>query len=184
MKDTPEGWKAAEMAASQIELDILSGNFDPTLAKYKSNSKVKSVVDSTPRVPTIQELWKDYVKYRSKVVKKSTLRKQFQPITNYLGKLPYKHVEDHIKIQDRVWNDKTPQGAKRLFTQLSAMCKWAVSRGLISENPFEGKASEIKLSKSTDSDEMDVNSFTVEERGKSIAAFSSSCYYKSLHPMH
>lgn len=35
LSDSPEGRKLAEMKAQEIELDILSGNFDQTLAKYK-----------------------------------------------------------------------------------------------------------------------------------------------------
>ena len=36
--DTVANRKLAEMKAKQIELDMLSGNFDPTLAKYKPES--------------------------------------------------------------------------------------------------------------------------------------------------
>jgi len=35
LPDSPEGRKLPEMKAREIELDILSGNFDQTLAKYK-----------------------------------------------------------------------------------------------------------------------------------------------------
>ncbi|BAY20270.1 phage integrase family protein [Calothrix sp. NIES-2100] len=38
LPDTIVNRKAAEAKARQIELDILSGNFDPTLAKYKHHT--------------------------------------------------------------------------------------------------------------------------------------------------
>ena len=183
LKDTPEGWSAARRVASQIELDLISGNLDPTLEKYKANSKVKAILEANKKTPTIQELWSKYLKYRSKVVKESTVYKQFNPITNYLGKLPFKHVEDYIKIQNQIWEDKTPKGAKRLLTQLSACCNWAVKQELIPDNPFQSMASEIKLSKADSSDDMEVNPFTPEERDRIISAFYSSAYYKHYAPL-
>jgi integrase len=182
LKDSPQGWKAAEKVANQIELDILSDNFDPTLQKYKSNSKLRVVIESTKKAPTIQELWKVYVEFRSKTVKESTLYKQYSSITNYLATLPHKSLEDHIKIRNQIWKDKTPNGAKRLLTQLSAMCNWAVNSQLISENPFDGMAQDIKLSKSDNSDEMKVDPFTAQERDRIIAAFASSNYYSHYTP--
>jgi hypothetical protein len=44
---TPANRKLAEMKARQIELDILSGNFDPTLAKYKPESLLSTVTPTT-----------------------------------------------------------------------------------------------------------------------------------------
>ncbi|MBD2198084.1 MULTISPECIES: Arm DNA-binding domain-containing protein [Calothrix] len=42
LPDTIVNRKAAEAKARQIELDILSGNFDPTLAKYKPPANTKT----------------------------------------------------------------------------------------------------------------------------------------------
>ncbi len=36
LPDTPTGQMVAQQRANQIQLDILSGNFDATLAKYKT----------------------------------------------------------------------------------------------------------------------------------------------------
>jgi hypothetical protein len=41
--DTPANRKLAEMKARQIELDILCGNFDTTLAKYKPELLLSTV---------------------------------------------------------------------------------------------------------------------------------------------
>jgi len=183
LKDTPEGWKAAQGIANQIEMDILSDNFDPTLGKYKSNTRLKAVVEPTQKAPTIQELWKEYVEFRSKTVRESTLYKQYSPITNYLKSLPYKRLEEHIKVRNQIWKDKTPNGAKRLLIQLSAMCNWAVNSQMISENPFEGMAQDIKVSKSQDSDEMKIDPFTAQERDRIITAFASSSYYSHYTPL-
>lgn len=44
--DSVANRKVAEMKARQIELDILSGNFDPTLAKYKPEALLHKVTPS------------------------------------------------------------------------------------------------------------------------------------------
>ncbi|MFM7428055.1 MAG: Arm DNA-binding domain-containing protein [Elainella sp.] len=65
--DTPANRKLAEMKARQIELDILSGNFDSTLAKYKPQSALDAVAPITPVVtpkPTLEELWKSYTDFK------------------------------------------------------------------------------------------------------------------------
>ena len=48
--DTHQNRKLAELKARQIDLDILSGNFDSTLAKYKPQSVLSTI---TPTVTPI-----------------------------------------------------------------------------------------------------------------------------------
>ncbi len=52
--DTVANRKLAEMKARQIELDILSGNFDPTLAKYKPESLQAKVTPSITPAATVR----------------------------------------------------------------------------------------------------------------------------------
>jgi hypothetical protein len=42
-KNTPENWKTAQSKAWEIEQDISTGNFDPTLAKYKPRTHLTLV---------------------------------------------------------------------------------------------------------------------------------------------
>jgi integrase len=66
LPDTKINRKAAEAKKNQIELDIASGNFDPTLLKYKPQSVLStSEPDITPKVtPKITELWEGYINYK------------------------------------------------------------------------------------------------------------------------
>ncbi|MGV0102135.1 Arm DNA-binding domain-containing protein [Nostoc sp. DSM 114160] len=71
LADTVENRVAAEIQARRIELDILAGYFDPTLAKYKT--------DHTPtpkkqKVYSLLELWEKYTQFKSGQVQESTLR--------------------------------------------------------------------------------------------------------------
>jgi hypothetical protein len=60
--------------ARQIELDIASGNFDPTLAKYKPQSFLSTVApDITPKAtPKVAELWEAYTQYKASSLKETT----------------------------------------------------------------------------------------------------------------
>jgi integrase len=64
--DTVTNRKVAQMKARQIELDILSGNFDPTLAKYKPESLLAKVTPSiTPiAAASLVDLWDSYVEFK------------------------------------------------------------------------------------------------------------------------
>lgn len=61
--DSLEGRKLAEMKAKEIGLDMISGNFDQTLANYKPQSSLKvASPDMTPKAtPKLSELWQLYV---------------------------------------------------------------------------------------------------------------------------
>lgn len=58
--------KAAEMKARAIEMDISSGNFDPTLFKYKPESAQKKLN------LTVVELWAKFTAHKSKEIAPST----------------------------------------------------------------------------------------------------------------
>jgi hypothetical protein len=54
--------------AWEIEQDINSGNFDPTLAKYKPRTHLTLVkpVEKPPQNLTLDELWELYTDYKSR----------------------------------------------------------------------------------------------------------------------
>jgi hypothetical protein len=67
--DTHANRKLAEMKARQIELDILSGNFDPTLDKYKPQSVLSTITPVTPIAkvkPELDELWEKYIEFKTR----------------------------------------------------------------------------------------------------------------------
>ena len=59
LADSPENHASAELTARQIELDIITGNFDPTLARYKPKTHLTLVkpVESPQKALTLTELW-------------------------------------------------------------------------------------------------------------------------------
>jgi integrase len=88
-----------------------------------------------------------------------------------------KSVNDAIAIRDWLIANKTPNTCKRILTQISACCDWAVKSNLIEKNPFEDMAGDIKIPKG-EKEETDINAFTQEERDRIIKAFKQNRYYK------
>jgi integrase len=59
--DTPNNRKLAESRARQIELDILSNNFDTSLAKYKPQSALSpsdALTNNPPSAPKVSHISK------------------------------------------------------------------------------------------------------------------------------
>jgi len=174
--DTKEGRKAAEARARQIELDITSDNFDPSLAKYKPQSALTTIAPiSTPSL-NLLELWDRYSEFKATQVEATTLKLNFDRVKSHISKLPTKTLENAITIRDYLLANNSTYTAKRVLIQLCACCKWGVKSRLIFDNPFEGMAAEIKQSKS-ESVEGDIDPFTREERNVIIQAFSDHPTY-------
>ncbi|WP_148129297.1 tyrosine-type recombinase/integrase, partial [Dulcicalothrix desertica] len=91
--------------------------------------------------------------------------------------LPTKTLDGAVKIRDWLVANKSSSTAKRILTQLSACCDWAVKSQLIKLNPFEGMSTDIKIPKGK-KDDGDINPFSQEERDQIIAAFQSNQNYK------
>ncbi|NJM22230.1 MAG: DUF3596 domain-containing protein [Richelia sp. RM2_1_2] len=187
--DTVANRKLAEMKARQIELDILSENFDQTLGKYKPESLIAKVKAPTPReqptevAASLIELWESYIDFKRSSLSPSTLAKDVKRVRICINvHLPFKTLDKAVAIRDWLIANKTPNSCKRILTQISACCDWAVKSGLIEENPFEDMATDIKIPKGSKED-ADINAFTQEERDRIIQAFKDSSYYKYYAPL-
>lgn len=170
LPDSTLNRKAAEAKKNQIELDIASGNFDPTLAKYKPQPVVKDASsDITPKItPTITELWGSYTEYKSSSLKETTkgYHRNFTKLFKLLGDVP---LLEALQVKAGLEKVTTVHQTKRALMQLNAACKWAVKYGLIDSNPYDGMANEMP--KYRYQLEPKPNSFSEAEREKIIEAF-------------
>lgn len=177
LPETRENRKLAEMKVREIELDIISGHFDQTLSRYKPHSAMSVVApDITPTAtPTLTELWTKYTEAKQAGKSPATIR-MYGWVANHIERCPYKLPTEAQAIYDWINTNVPANSAKRVMMHLSACCKWAKKSDLLSSDPFEGMAAEIKIKKSgTEEDE--VNPFTREERDRIIAAFRTNRYY-------
>ncbi|MEG4958735.1 MULTISPECIES: hypothetical protein [unclassified Microcoleus] len=67
LPETPPSRKAAEIKARTIELDMGSGNFDPSLAKYKAPKQAESIC--------VVELFDQFMEYKRRKVEEGTFAK-------------------------------------------------------------------------------------------------------------
>jgi integrase len=187
--DTKANRKLAEMKAKQIELDILCNNFDITLARYKPQSQqdifissVKSEIEATEQTSSegyasLVDLWDSYTEYKRSSLSPSTLAKDYKKIYRLINvHLPVKTLDKAVAIRDWLIANRSPLSAKKILTQFSACCNWAVKSQLIEDNPFADMASDIKV-RHGDSEETDINPFSVEERDRILEAFKENRYY-------
>jgi integrase len=185
--DTKANRKLAVLKARQIELDILCNNFDTTLGKYKPQSE--QIIFTPSLTPVVQsyasltDLWDSYAEYKRSGLSPSTLAKDYKKIYRCINvHLPVKTLDKAIAIRDWLIANRTPRSTKKILTQFSACCNWAVKSQLIEDNPFEDMASDIKLPKG-DYEETDINPFNLEERDRIILAFKENRYYKYYAPL-
>ena len=188
--DTQANRKLAEMKAKQIELDILCNNFDITLERYKPQSQQDIFTPSASDKETspesyvsLADLWDSYTEYKKSSLSPSTLAKDYKKIYRCINvHLPVKTLDKAVAIRDWLIANRSPLSAKKIMTQFCACCNWAVKSQLIDDNPFEGMASDIKLPKG-DSQETDINPFSVEERDRIIQGFKENRYYAHYAPL-
>ncbi len=175
--DTKANRKLAEVKARQIELDILCNNFDVTLSKYKPQSEeVIFTPSQVKKGASLADLWDGYTEYKRSSLSPSTLAKDYNKIYRCINVyLPVKTLDKAVAIRDWLIANKSPLSAKKILTQFSACCNWAVKSQLIEDNPFENMASDIKLPKGN-TEETDINPFTISERDRIIQAFKKNRY--------
>ncbi|MBD2208752.1 tyrosine-type recombinase/integrase [Nostoc linckia FACHB-104] len=163
--------------ANWMEEDILTGQLDPTLDRYREKleayrqPQLTIVKPKTPQTDLV-ELWDRYCEFMKPQLASTTYIKDYaRKYKNHIKSLPTKDLTQAIAIRDYLLTELSPNAAKRVITYIAACCKWAVGSGLIKDNPFAGMSEDIKLPKH-DSDAIDP--FTKEEMNIIIQAFEET----------
>ncbi|MCU0565341.1 MAG: relaxase domain-containing protein [Oculatellaceae cyanobacterium Prado106] len=179
--DTKTHRKLAEAKARQLELDMLSGHFDPTLERYKPQVALSvAAPDMTPKVtPSISlaDLWEGFIEYKRPQCSENTMYYVYQHFTTYMEKLPTHDLSKAGEIRDFSVQTFPLESCKRFIVRLSACCEWAKKSRLIEENPFTGMAKEIKPPKAQrKTEEEDINPFSIEERDRVLLTISEDTF--------
>lgn len=181
LADNPPNRKAAEIKAKQIELDILSGHFDPTLKKYQSITHVHKNSSFKPEESknsiTFVEIYQKYINTK-KDKSATTWKGTYINTLNHLSNCPYQLPKEAMNFKDWMMANKTLDTCRRILMQLNAACNWAVERDLIKANPFLGK-SKIKIKKSKPK----IRPFSNDEKQKIFSAFEKSDKFNYLLPL-
>lgn len=175
--DNPSDRVEAERIASRIESDIKYGDFDPTLAKYKPQNKLKIIEFLKPKPElSLQECWDLYFDYKKNSWKKG--QDGTKSTLNYmevLGKYIHKcSVVDIDALAVRQWflDNTTESMTKRCLTHINAAIKFAIKHRKISltSSPFEGMPQELIHHYEIESEPM---ALSVEEKQKIFEAFKN-----------
>ncbi|MEO0395910.1 MAG: tyrosine-type recombinase/integrase [Cyanobacteria bacterium P01_A01_bin.137] len=142
--DESIGQAAAEMKARQIEMDMTTGHFDPSLVKYKNDTGRAS------RELTGQLLLVEFAKSKSKLVAAKTLEK-YQHVEKKLAKFARtKLAADYterttILFRDYLLTQISPISAAEYFSVINAAWEWGIAAGLLKENPWKTMISAFKV---------------------------------------
>lgn len=177
LTDNPQNHKAAEIKAKQIELDILSGYFDPTLKKYQPTIYEPSKSEETENNITFAEIYQKYIDTK-RDKSATTWKGTYINTLNHLNGCPYRFPSEAMSLKDWLIANKTLDACKRILMQLNAACNWAAERDLIKANPFLGK-SKIKSKKSKPK----IHPFATNEKQSILTAFEKSEKFNYLLPL-
>ncbi|MGL5923745.1 tyrosine-type recombinase/integrase [Chroococcidiopsis sp.] len=146
MDDSRDNKFKAETLALSMTEDLRTGCFDLSLTRYKNalnpriflNKNISSALD-------LRQLWTDYALSRKRQVAGTTYKMEYETkFPNHIKQLPTFHPEDAIAHRDYLIENLSLGQARRVITQLSACCDWAMEEGMIHRNPYKGMAEKIK----------------------------------------
>ena len=156
--DTPLDRKLAENKANQIYGDIQTGNYDPTLAKYKPESQLAESI-------TVVEVIQQCRKHKEDLVHSRTLEK-YAALANYAAthfKKQKAASVDHeaaVRFKEFLQKSKLTRNGKSLsdrtvkehIVTIAACWGWAIEQEVLSSNPWETvrKHTKVKPSQKPD----------------------------------
>jgi integrase len=165
LPDTIANRKAASMQASQIELDMVSGNFDPSLVKYKPQ-KQESI--------SVVELFEQFVEYKRRKIEPATLAKYLgleKHVSAFFKNKTCVSVSESVAEKFRDWLGQTqklePVTVRERIVLMKACWEWGKNKKLLVENPWD----EVKVSVPP---KQRPNHFTLKEIESSVQKFRSS----------
>lgn len=177
LADTLENRAIAECKARQIELDILTGIFDPEdLSKYKPvqppkhSNLVKVEFGATGL--TLQELWDKYLRYKQGTLKPKSLHYLQTTLGRHIAKCP-SDILQALEVREILLGTTTGDMTKRILTHLNAAVNWGIKHGLVvlPVSPYKDMAND--LPKYNWQNDPTPNAFVAEEKLLVLQAFES-----------
>jgi integrase len=159
LADTKAGRTVAAQILAKVQLDLYTGKFDPSLAKYKQSQ--------TARQLTIHQLWSKYVDYKRPNLKASTIHYYDRIIGDKLAQIPHQ-ICDALDVRQWLIAHTSPAYTARCLNHLASACEWAIRHDQIDlpRNQYVGMAKEISKSPRSP-----VNAFSIDERDSIIDAY-------------
>jgi integrase len=167
LRHDPVNLAVAQQRANQIRLDMVSGNYDPTLAKYKTDRSQQAQAIGAV------DLFERFIEWKAKRVQPRTLEKYRGLVTwlrDYFSDRPVSDSEAEAFIE---WlgENLEPVTTRERLVLLRAGWQWAMGQGLVEVNPW------ADLTVRNPPKQKD-RPFTKDEVRRILEGFAESCYYK------
>lgn len=175
LKDTVRNRGIVRSKRDAIDTDITLDRFDSSLDSYQF--KKRNVKPQKKETINLLELWDKFTEFQETQLEKTTILNRYAYIKRYIDTLPNKSLSSAFLIREFHLKSTTREMTWLLINAYSQCCDWAVSSGLIGENPFV----KLKLKKPKKK-EKPHKAFTLEQRDLIIRTFELSkyCHYASL----
>ncbi|MEO1148075.1 MAG: DUF3596 domain-containing protein, partial [Cyanobacteria bacterium J06638_22] len=134
MPDSAVNRQIAQAKAGVIYGDVLSGNFDPTLEKYKPQA------EQTDQL-TVVELFQRWIDFKASSLEVRSLEK-FTGFQNHLAEYFKKRSpevvseEEAIRFRDWLLKRNSPLSTRERVGWMRSCWQWAFKRKLVTENPW------------------------------------------------
>ncbi|MCG9891058.1 MAG: tyrosine-type recombinase/integrase [Thermosynechococcaceae cyanobacterium MS004] len=134
LADTKLNRLAADIKARQIEADIVTANFDPTLNKYRGEGRRTTDM-------LVTQLFERFTDYKSKRVDLRTLQKYralLGHLSDYFGQGAIAQVREREaeKFKDWMLSRMGPGTFRDYLSLVNACWLWGIRQGLIQVNPW------------------------------------------------
>jgi integrase len=135
--ESPINNRRAATIKAQIEQDIITEQFDPTLAKYKP-ARLEA---PAPRTLSLAQLFEQFTEFkrRSGRVSDQTIATRYAAVTANISRFKGNPLDD-VGARDfinELRSRQHPVTANQNLVLLKAAMKWAVKEGSAPSNPFE-----------------------------------------------
>lgn len=173
LTDIPTHRAYVQGIVSRIELDMMGGQFDPTLLKYRPKT-----VGSNPSGVTCAQLFERFMQHkRNEGVSERSLETRYTPLLKYLERslsFDVREVTDsRAKNFKALLSERlTAQTTKAHLWLLQSCWNWAAGKYALESNPWNGLPSKVKGQPS-----QRVQPFTQAEIEAILGAFRSHKYY-------
>lgn len=170
--DTPLGRRMAEGKASEIEADLITGNYDPTLVKYRGECGPTKSTSSL----TVVKLFERYADLKIKGRGAGT-REKYQAVLSRLRS----HFGDagaNVDVDSaelfRNWisGQVSPQTAREYLRLINSAWEWGKGQGLTGDNPWCGQSQAVEVPP-----KQRPRAFTPDEVRAILEGFKASKYY-------
>jgi integrase len=174
LSDTKGHRAISGFKAREIEQDIFTGQYDESLAKYRSKPPKTAAMQPVPSNAemTFGELWAKFTIERSISLSPTTIHGDYHNHGRMIDRCPHQLTEPQ-RIRSWALDNYSHDHARRWLVALNAMGKWAVQCRILAENPFQ----EYLIAKKKSDRPKEIDPFSPIERDLIIEAFKVNEYY-------